>query len=1014
MTYIIFIILLGLIVIVGGIGGAYLLWRLLWPQNKQQDLVNMLDHAAVVIDNKSEIMVANQRATQLLLEIKDPLIGSRLRPLFKGSWPKSLRSMSERTRFTAVIADDSVRTYELQISPIQIWLHDISYLVTLTAQNPDSTQAEQQALQVNKDLMTIADQATRAPHMRHTAPAILKNLIDMTKAEGGNLLVFDRQQDVALGISMSKGNAQVRVMDDETAAQATHQGFVQEVLQSKEKLLAGDITTSKRWQHLHTSRVPLRSVLAVPLMHKKEVRGVITLTHTKANRFGGDQLQLINTGTTLISQILANSQNYEEQVSFSTRQKLIDHILHLVGQPGQAADLAQKMADLVVEQTSWMMVAILKQRPDKELLSILGIKTRLYMQSNYDLPLDQSFSGQAFTTGETQVITEGINSTGTIEQPPMMSLICIPLTQGSERIGVLTIGSDRHDAFSKEDVLLAESLGEAVGVALSNAHFHDQAHQYANNLTALFDATKRISRLLNIDEIFQEALNTAIRFTGFEAGLISLEQDGKKLILAHKSGMNRFADSLTAEIDLSATVSGMVHHRASYVLLENSLFPSLTRKMVSKNRPEAMQLLRDMGYIAYAGAPLFYQNKSLGTLCLFHGKAKTLSEEERSVHLALSQQTGAMVANARLVNTIRSERQRLQTVIRSSHEGIIMIGESGEVQVLNETAVSLLGLKQTPDAWRNRHLRHLVRAIRENIWDLFTQLRHAQKAAVTENSQIWKGSTRQGDLYLDWVCVPVEESGHRQGRLFVVYNVSESHQLQELREDLVYTMVHDLRNPIGIANMSIQYFRDRFQYEWDADDMEVLNGIETALQKSLNLVTSILEISRLEDQSMPVNPSWVEPAFLLTQSAVKQETLAQQKEINLDIDLPTDLPLVWADIDLIERVMQNLIDNAIKFTPSGGKVTISSYVDDDTNSLFVSVADNGNGIPEGVKLFEKFSKGGQEERGSGLGLAFCRMALEAHQQKIWVARSTNEGTTLTFSLATQSDDANLEYFIVDN
>jgi len=196
--------------------------------------------------------------------------------------------------------------------------------------------------------------------------------------------------------------------------------------------------------------------------------------------------------------------------------------------------------------------------------------------------------------------------------------------------------------------------------------------------------------------------------------------------------------------------------------------------------------------------------------------------------------------------------------------------------------------------------------------------------------------------------------------------------------------------------------------------MEVLNGIETALQKSLNLVTSILEISRLEDQSMPVNPSWVEPAFLLTQSAVKQETLAQQKEINLDIDLPTDLPLVWADIDLIERVMQNLIDNAIKFTPSGGKVTISSYVDDDTNSLFVSVADNGNGIPEGVKLFEKFSKGGQEERGSGLGLAFCRMALEAHQQKIWVARSTNEGTTLTFSLATQSDDANLEYFIVDN
>ena len=786
--------------------------------------------------------------------------------------------------FTAVLDNNSTHVYQIHMTSLSLQKDEVAYLATITLTPTVSGKQKAHSSAVANQLFSIANYATRAPEMRHTAPAILKTVLDTTEAEGGSLLILDRQQLVTTGISMSRGSNQIRMMDEETMGQATKQGFVQEVLQTKERLIISDMSASRKWQHLYSERTPIRSILVVPLILKQDVKGILTLTHTKVNRFGGDQVQLFNAGGALLAQLLKGSQQYEAQVSLTARQKTIDQILRMVGKPTDPTELAQQIVTAVSDRANWMMVAILTPRPDKELLTVTALKTRLYMQNNYDLPFDQSISGRAFTSGETQLTSNEQNGTGTIEQPPMVSLICVPLMQGEKKLGVLTIGSDRQDAFNEQEVVLAESIGDAVAVTLTNARFHDQVNQYVNNLTALFDATKRISRLLDIDEILQEALDTAIRFTGFEAGLISLEEQGQtRLVLAYKSGMNRFAANFTADMNLSDTVSGMVYQRAKYILLENALFPSFTRKTIEKNQPEAMQLLRDMGYVAYAGSPLLYQNKALGTLCLFNSTAKTLSEEERSVHLALAQQTAAMVANARLVDTIRGERQRLRTVIQSSHEGIVVIGNEWEVMVLNETAVNLLGVVDEPEMWLGRHVRHLIKPLRESQTDIFSAIRAAQQTAIKEGESVWRGTTQRDDLFLDWVCVPVQSGETVLGSLIVLYDVSESHQLQQLREELVYTMVHDLRNPIGIANMSAQYFRNRFYDEWEDDDREVLEGIESSLDKSLNLITSILEISRLEDKSMPVTPDWVEPGYLLTQALIKQEPLARQKDITLDL-----------------------------------------------------------------------------------------------------------------------------------
>jgi signal transduction histidine kinase len=125
----------------------------------------------------------------------------------------------------------------------------------------------------------------------------------------------------------------------------------------------------------------------------------------------------------------------------------------------------------------------------------------------------------------------------------------------------------------------------------------------------------------------------------------------------------------------------------------------------------------------------------------------------------------------------------------------------------------------------------------------------------------------------------------------------------------------------------------------------------------------------------------------------------------LESDLPHGLPLVKADLNLIQRVLQNLIGNAVKFTPEGGCVRVAARLaqeQPDMSAILIAVSDTGPGIPLEIQsqVFQKFVTGGQQEHGSGLGLAFCKLAVEAHGQRIWVESSVGKGTTFTFSLAT--------------
>jgi signal transduction histidine kinase len=172
----------------------------------------------------------------------------------------------------------------------------------------------------------------------------------------------------------------------------------------------------------------------------------------------------------------------------------------------------------------------------------------------------------------------------------------------------------------------------------------------------------------------------------------------------------------------------------------------------------------------------------------------------------------------------------------------------------------------------------------------------------------------------------------------------------------------------------------------------------------LKLVNDILDVSRLESGRMLLERTAVSLADLIAETLRAQSLLAADKSLRLESDAPPALPPAWADARLIERVLQNLVDNAIKFTPPGGLVKVTARPGDQEPAepphLRVSVADSGPGIPPELqsKMFQKFVVGQREKGGSGLGLAFCKLVVEAHGGHIWFESEPEQGTTFTFTL----------------
>jgi NtrC-family two-component system sensor histidine kinase KinB len=606
-------------------------------------------------------------------------------------------------------------------------------------------------------------------------------------------------------------------------------------------------------------------------------------------------------------------------------------------------------------------------------------------------------------------------------------VLMVPMLYKEQAIGLMQLHVEnrgRHQ-FCDEDVTLCQALANQAAVAMENARLYEEERRHAADMVALYTISRMATRSLVLEDILSQALSSALTLLEFEAGLISLADpiDGKLHLVVEHSLPSILSRGYQRH-QLVDTLCAYAHNRGERLILSD--FEQEVPETIGKIATE----MPGMGLRACACIPLIHQDRSFGTLTLFTHQPRTFSTSEITLLETIGHQLATAVANAQLFQTIAGERSRLQSLIASSHNGIILVGTDLRMLVTNAPALEFLRLPGCPEDWSNRPLQDALAALRHRAPDVV-------RTALAEIRRIQKGDESPGEgehelspRAVHWLNLPVMVDTTPLGRLVVLRDVTEERLLAQMREDLTHTMVHDLRNPVNIISGSLELLECCDDNLSDHQHAIVALAREST-QRVLKLVNNILDVSRLESGQMPLECEPVCLDDLIDEVMRVQTPLALDKDLRLESDVPPTLPLAWADPWLTERVLQNLIDNAIRFTPNGGLVRVRAGRMDkkttrrengngnDVAYLYVSVSDNGAGISSELqsRLFQKFVTGGRQGTGSGLGLTFCKLAVEAQNGCIWVESAGpppgNElapGTTFTFTLpvASESSIAELE------
>ncbi|MGB1286798.1 MAG: ATP-binding protein [Aggregatilineales bacterium] len=365
--------------------------------------------------------------------------------------------------------------------------------------------------------------------------------------------------------------------------------------------------------------------------------------------------------------------------------------------------------------------------------------------------------------------------------------------------------------------------------------------------------------------------------------------------------------------------------------------------------------------------------------------------KDAGVHLleAMSDLASTAIANAQALTHAREGDVSYQALFDGGIVPIIMTDVNGSIQDANLKACDFLGYNRR--SLQNILLSDLNIRAPYDIHTLEDNEERSFRSAIYDmDGQEISTLMRTRRISLDGRIV-VE---------WVLQDMSAEVELEQLKSDLTAMVYHDLRGPLTNIVASIYKLSSVLK---NHDNPAVLRLLQIGLQSTQQLqrmVESLLDIQRLEDGKAILNRQAIEVRVPVTDAVQLVTPLAADAGQQIIRDIDPKLPLVRVDVDMIMRVIINLMENAVKYTPTEGTITtIVRCVDD---RIEVRVRDSGPGIPEEmrVRIFDKFSRVKYENapRGLGLGLAFCRLAVEAHGGRIWVDSVVGEGSDFCFTL----------------
>ena len=335
------------------------------------------------------------------------------------------------------------------------------------------------------------------------------------------------------------------------------------------------------------------------------------------------------------------------------------------------------------------------------------------------------------------------------------------------------------------------------------------------------------------------------------------------------------------------------------------------------------------------------------------------------------------------ISSLQMERNRLQSLINGLSEGIIAVDAKGATTLINPAVYGLLNLQSADDN---------VRAAAPDVFAMFDQ---ALSSAQAVKKTVW-----QGDVALHISVSPLLlQSGEVTGCVGIVSDVTSAERLEQTRRDYVANVSHELRTPLTAMRALIEPLRDGL-VKTEEQRQQIYDVVLRETMRLSRLVNDMLELSRLQSGTASLSRSVFAPLPLFSLIHETYSAYAEDYQQTFVYDVPEDLPSVWGNPDRTQQVLIVLLDNAFKYTPEGGVVTLSACAEGDV--VRVRVRDTGVGIPAAdlPHVFDRFYKvdKSHHSKGTGLGLAIAYEIMKHLGEEMSVTSEPGQGSCFTFTL----------------
>ncbi len=511
-------------------------------------------------------------------------------------------------------------------------------------------------------------------------------------------------------------------------------------------------------------------------------------------------------------------------------------------------------------------------------------------------------------------------------------------------------------------------------------------------LTALTAIAAQVNCTQDLGEILSGALATTLEVIGEKSGeIFLLDDDSGDLQLHTYQGVSEaFVAEESAFHHQECVCGEALRTRKAILTDELATHPAQSRGAC----------LRE-GFHACVRLPLLARGEVLGLLNIQSTDQRQFTPADEELLTAIGHQIGIAIANAQLIEDAERRRATLDSVMISLVDGLILVDRRGRIAYVNPRTEVILGLPA--ETLIGQGLGGLQGLLADRVShddqlssELGAAADHAREMPVVEIELVEPTSrTLQARFF------PIHDAGgHHLGLGLVLRDITREKELDEMKSQLLSTVSHELRTPLAsIKGFATTLLREDVSWD-DLSRREFLSIIDEESDRLSELIGNLLDMSRIEAGTLRVEPEPTDLQPIIQETATEFQMMTHDHQIS--VQLPRHLPLVQADARRARQVVRNLVENAVKYSPDGGLITISA--ESRAEAVQVNVADQGIGIePQQLEhIFDRFyqvdNASTRKVGGSGLGLSICRAIIEAHDGLIWVVSQPGSGSTFHFTL----------------